>query len=77
MKKTFRFLVVLIFVVIAGEIVREAIYFFSPNSTDDAYKIILIEPGSFYKNADLLAQEGIVKNPRRFARIVRVLRLRI
>jgi UPF0755 protein len=52
---------------------REALYFFTPNSPDDAYKIILIEPGSFYKNAENLFQQGIIHDPRRFARIVRVL----
>jgi len=57
------------------EIIREAVYFFSPSSNDDAYKIVLVEPGSFYKNAENLAAEGIIHDPIRFYRIVRVLRI--
>lgn len=75
MKNSLRAIVVLFFIIIALEIVREAIYFFSPSSGDDAYKIVLIEPGSFYKNAENLAAEGIIHDPTRFYRIVRVLRI--
>lgn len=75
MKHSIRAFVVLFFIIIACEIVREGIYFFSPVSQDDAFKIVVIEPGSFYKNAEALAEQGIIKDPRRFARIVRVLRV--
>jgi UPF0755 protein len=75
MKSFIKFSLIFIFLVVSVEIVRETVYFFSPASPDDAFKIVLIEPGSFYKNAEALYKEGILRDPRRFSRIVRVLGL--
>src|ERR1700722_19688633 len=75
MKKFFLTVLIIAGLVSAAEAVRDAFFFFSPNSPDPALKIILVEPGHFSKTAEMLYKEGLLKDPRRFVLISKLLRL--
>lgn len=75
MKKVFVAVFLIAGLLLAAEIIRDGIFFLSPNSNDESLKIILVEPGSFAKTAEMLSNEGLIKDPRRFRVISRLLRL--
>ena len=74
MKQLFLFLIVVAGLTLLAEVGRYAYFLFSPNSDDPSFKIVLIEPGSFSKTAELLQKEGLIKDARRFTFIARLLR---
>ena len=49
-------------------------FFYTPNSSDPSYKVLLIEPGPFHKTAELLEKQGLLKDAKRFTLIARFLR---
>jgi UPF0755 protein len=57
------------------EVGRDLYFLFTPNSQDPSFKILLVEPGSFTKTSELLYTEGLIKNPKRFSLLARVMRL--
>lgn len=74
MKKVFLAIFIIGGLAFAAELIRDAYFLFSPNSTDPSFKIILIEPGPFAKTAEFLHKEGLIKDPRRFAVLARIFR---
>ena len=69
------FLVILGVAGLALEVVRDGIFFFSANSPDPALKIVVVEPGPFGKTAEMLFKEGLLRDPRRFYYIARLMRV--
>lgn len=56
------------------EIFLNATFFFSKNSEDPSYKVIMIEPGPFHKTAEFLEKQGLLKDAKKFTLIARFLR---
>lgn len=75
MRKLFIVVLIIAGTISTAEIIRDSLFFFSPNSTDSSLKIILVEPGHFTKTAEMLFKEGLIKDPRRFVLISKLLRL--
>lgn len=74
MKKVFIVIALLAGGFFAYEVFLNAKFFYSRNSDDESYKIIMIEPGNFIKTADLLEKEGLLKDAKKFTFIARILR---
>src|ERR1700734_2200136 len=74
MKKVLLTILIIAGMALVAEVVRDGHFFFAANSTDPALKIIVVEPGSFGKTSEMLFKEGLLKDPRRFYLIARLLR---
>ncbi|MDZ4677191.1 MAG: endolytic transglycosylase MltG [Oligoflexia bacterium] len=74
MKKLFIVIFCLAGFALTFEVVRDINFWFSKNSDDPAFKVILISPGSFSKTSDLLYKEGLIKDAKRFVLMARLLR---
>lgn len=75
MKRVFVTTAFLALLALGFEVAREAYFFLTPVDSEILTKTLLIEPGPFIKTSEFLHSEGLIKDPKRFYFLARLMRL--